>query len=421
MRIHKSILLILLLLLLIDWYVFQGVQTLTEGWQSVFWQQAVQGGYWVFIVGFVAILIYTAFNYTVRGRKSAFSQSVLNAFLTITITKLVLLLFFFSEDIFRVSVGAFNFVASWAGGTSGAEGFIPHRSRLFSQIAFALAAVPFFSFVYGITKGKYRYVVHRHTLYFEDLPQNFDGFTITQVSDIHAGSLEDAAAVQQGIDLIKAQKSDLFVFTGDLVNNQAREIEPWLNHFGQIKAPYGQYSIVGNHDYGSYIAWPSAEEKYRNFESLKQYHAKLGYTLLLDESVRIEKGGQHISLMGVENWGVGFGQRGDLQKALSRVNPDDFKILLSHDPSHWDGQVKKHPAHIHLTLSGHTHGMQFGIELAGFRWSPVQYRYKNWAGFAQEAGRFLYVNRGFGFHGFHGRIGIWPEITVLELKRGKKP
>jgi uncharacterized protein len=420
MRIHKSILIILLLLFLIDWYVFQGVQTLSEGWQSLAGQQAVQLGYWVIVVGFMALLVYTGFKYAFQGKKTSFSQGVLNAFLTITITKLVLIVFFFGEDIFRMSVGAFNYAYSLVGGAVSAEGFIPHRSRLFSQVAFALAAIPFFSFVYGITKGKYRYVVHKHTLHFEDLPENFDGFTITQVSDIHSGSLENAAAVQEGIELIKAQKSDLFVFTGDLVNNQAHEIEPWIKHFSQIKAPYGQYSILGNHDYGSYMAWRSAEDKQLNFEALKQNHARLGYRLLLDESVSIEKGGQKISLLGVENWGVGFGQRGDLQRALNRVDKSDFKILLSHDPSHWDQQVKSHPAHIHLTLSGHTHGMQFGIELGGFRWSPVQYRYKNWAGLVQEAGRYLYVNRGFGFHGFSGRIGIWPEVTVLELRRAKK-
>ena len=223
--------------------------------------------------------------------------------------------------------------------------------------------------------------------------------------------------MQKGIDLANAQKSDLFVFTGDLVNNAAWEIEKYIDHFKQLKAPFGQFSILGNHDYGDYIMWDSDAEKAANFEKLQQHHKELGYRLLMNENVVLEKDGQKISLIGVQNWGKGFIQFGDLDKALQGVDKDAFKILLSHDPSHWEEKVRYHPTDIHLTLAGHTHGAQFGVETAGFRWSPVQYKYLDWAGLINLKNRYLYVNRGFGFLAFSGRLGIWPEITVITLKK----
>jgi predicted MPP superfamily phosphohydrolase len=280
-----------------------------------------------------------------------------------------------------------------------------------------VAAVPFTAFFYAMLKGKYDYRIHRETLYFSDLPDAFDGFTITQLSDIHSGSFDNSAAVQRGIDLAQAQKSDLFVFTGDLVNNAAWEIEPYIDRFRQLKAPYGQFSILGNHDYGDYIQWNSEAEKAANLDKLKEHHKALGYRLLLDESLEIEKGGQKISLIGVQNWGKGFIQIGNLDKALKGVDQNAFKVLLSHDPTHWEEKVRFNPTTIHLTLSGHTHGAQFGIETANFRWSPVKYRYLDWAGLVNEKNRYLYVNRGFGFLAFSGRLGIWPEITVITLRK----
>ncbi|RYU91718.1 metallophosphoesterase [Mucilaginibacter terrigena] len=266
-------------------------------------------------------------------------------------------------------------------------------------------------------RGKYDYKVHRQTIYFDDLPDAFDGFTITQLSDIHSGSFDNVKAMQRGIDLAKAQKSDLFVFTGDLVNNAAWEIEQYIDRFGAIKAPYGQFSILGNHDYGDYIHWDTEQEKRANLARLKQHHADLGYRLLLNENVVLEKGGQKISLIGVENWGEGFIQLGDIDKALKGVDKGAFKLLLSHDPTHWQKIVRHHPTHVHLTLAGHTHGAQFGVEAAGLKWSPVKYRYPDWAGLAKHDNRYLYINRGFGFLAFSGRLGIWPEITVLTLKK----
>jgi hypothetical protein len=202
-----------------------------------------------------------------------------------------------------------------------------------------------------------------------------------------------------------------------MVNNRAEEIEPFKDIFGSIKAKHGQFSILGNHDYGDYVAWESPRHKTENLNRLKQHHADMGYKLLLDEHIRIQKDNESIVLAGVENWGKGFGERGDLQKALHGTNDKDFKVLLSHDPSHWDEQVKVNQNPIHLTLSGHTHGMQMGVEIPGFKWSPVKFRYKNWAGLAAHEDRHLYVNRGYGFIGFTGRVGIWPEITVLTLRK----
>lgn len=392
------------LIFFIDWYVFQGITTLTAGWES--WQQVIQTAYWIFFGGLTVSFVYGLSNGRRKGKFTPFARLVFHTFLVVFITQLVFLLVLFAEDIYRGSLAAIH-------------GFLPERTRFVSQVGLLLAGIPFVSFIYGMTRGKHDYKVHRHTLYFDDLPEAFDGFTITQISDIHAGSFRNAAAVQRGIDLINAQNSDLFVFTGDLVNNEAKEIEPWQDHFGQIKAPYGKFAILGNHDYGDYISWRSWQEKAHNLHTLKLHHASIGHRLLLDEHVTIEREGQSITLLGVENWGHGFGQRGDLEKALLGVDKNTFKILLSHDPSHWDAQVKDHTSDIHLTLSGHTHGMQFGIELPGLRWSPVKYRYPNWAGMTSHCGRYLYVNRGFGFLGFEGRVGIWPEITVIELKRKK--
>jgi len=337
-------------------------------------------------------------------------QVAIHVYVIVFVSQLVFSLLLVSEDLYRFTYS----IIAYFGETSSTQ---LSRNPIVSQVGIFLAAIPMLSFVYGMVKGKYKYTVHRHTLYFKDLPEAFDGLTITQISDVHAGSFDDPEAVQRGINLINEQNSDLFVFTGDLVNNEAKEIEPWINHFNQIKASEGKFSILGNHDYGDYIHWDSATDKENNLKHLKGHHKRIGFRLLLDEHISITRGSQSIKLVGVENWGVGFGKRGDLGKALQGTKQNDFKILLSHDPSHWTSEVKHHSSNINLTLSGHTHGMQFGIEKFGIKWSPVKYRYPHWAGLINENDRYLYVNRGFGFLGFSGRVGIWPEITVLTLKR----
>jgi predicted MPP superfamily phosphohydrolase len=297
--------------------------------------------------------------------------------------------------------------------------FYFQRSNGWIIISIGLFITVLLLFIYGIIRGKYAYRVVKHIIYFKDLPDAFEGFTITQISDVHAGSFTKIAEVQKGIDLINQQQSDLFVFTGDLVNNIATEIEPYIDIFSKIKAPFGQFSILGNHDYGDYVKWNSELEKRENLNRLKENHKKLGFKLLLDEHIELSINDSKIILVGIENWGLGFGERGDLEKALANTKINNFKILLSHDPSHWEAQVKNNPSEIQLTLAGHTHGMQFGIEAFGIKWSPVKYRYKHWAGIKRENNRVLNINRGFGFIGFSGRIGIWPEITVIELRKEK--
>jgi uncharacterized protein len=405
--------LIAIIFLLLDFYVFQGIETISMGFTSQLLTKGINGFYWLISISVIVGCFLAIFEASKKRKFTSFAKGVFNVFLTFFIAKLVFVFILLGEDIYRGLAGAFQYF----GGLNSESSIYPHRNKYISILAAVVSGIPFLAFIHGITKGKYKFKVHKQVLEFDDLPANFDGFKIVQISDIHSGSFDNPEAIQKGIDLVKEQDADLVVFTGDLVNSHASEIVPWIPYFNQIKAPHGQFSIIGNHDYGDYVSWNSREEKIQNFEMLKYYHKEIGFRLLLDENASIEKDGQKISLLGVENWGLGFGQRGDLNKALNGVDKDAFKVLLSHDPSHWDAQVKSFPVKIHLTLSGHTHGMQFGFEIGKFKWSPVKYKYPNWSGLASENDRYLYVNRGFGFHGFSGRVGIWPEITVIELRR----
>lgn len=400
---------------LLDWYVFSGLRTLTIGWQPKF-RIILLATFLVISVGVTIVFLLGIGSLNNARGMTPFHEWMLSLFLTFFVSKLIFAIVLSLGDLGRFVVGIVHAVQSQKNADNC---YFPSRRKFISELAVLIAALPFTAFLYGMFRGKYDYKVHRQTIYFDDLPDAFDGFTITQLSDIHSGSFDNHKAVQRGVNLAKAQKTDLFVFTGDLVNNAAWEIEPYIETFGQLKAPYGQFSILGNHDYGDYIQWNSAAEKAQNLETLKKHHAALGYRLLLDENVTIEKNGQQMALIGVQNWGRGFIQVGNLPKALQGVDKNAFKILLSHDPTHWEEQVRHNPTHIHLTLSGHTHGAQFGVETAGLRWSPVQYRYLDWAGLAQQNNRYLYVNRGFGFLAFSGRVGIWPEITVITLKKRK--
>jgi predicted MPP superfamily phosphohydrolase len=381
------------ILFAINYFLLSGIHVLSQA-------ILITPIFWGTILLVTALLILAIWRMRDNGMDILFKIAT-HIFLVLFVAELVSALFLLLGDIYRLFTGG-------------------ARSPYWIEFCIVIFALIVLSFLYGIIRGKYAYRVIRHTLQFDDLPKQFDGFTITQISDVHAGSFNNPKAVQKGIDLIKKQNSDLFVFTGDLVNNKAEEIQPWIGHFSQVKAPYGQFSILGNHDYGDYVKWPNEDQKRKNLQQLKQYHAELGYRLLLDEHVDIYKDGEKIVLAGVENWGIGFGERGDLKKAMTGVNPSNFKILLSHDPTHWEAEVVKFSSKIHLTLSGHTHGMQFGIEAFGIKWSPVKFRYAHWAGVTGSNGVFLNINRGFGFLGFSGRVGIWPEITVIELKKTPK-
>lgn len=397
-----------------DWYVIHGLRSLTADWQSRPWRLIVLWGYAVISIGVTVVFMAGFGSYSTAKGMTPFHEWMLSLLLTFFITKLFFIIVISLGDLGRFLYGVGDNIMN---DKPEDQPFFPERRKFIVQAALLIAAVPFTGFLYAMIRGKYDYKVHRTTIYYDDLPEAFDGFTITQLSDIHSGSFDNVTAMQRGIDLAKSQKSDLFVFTGDLVNNAAWEIEQYIDRFSQLKAPYGQFSILGNHDYGDYIPWASPEEKAANLQKLKRHHGELGYRLLLNENVVIEKGGQKISLIGVENWGKGFIQMGDLEKALRGVDKDAFKVLLSHDPTHWEEKVRYNPTDIHLTLAGHTHGAQFGIETAGIKWSPVKYRYLDWAGLINHQNRYLYVNRGFGFLAFSGRLGIWPEITVITLKK----
>jgi hypothetical protein len=339
-------------------------------------------------------------------------------FLLVFVPKVILTLFMFGEDVIRVLSGTIHFFIN----NDNAVGFLPERRKFVSKIGLGIASLPFLSLIYGMTIGKYNYKVIKQRLFFPDLPDAFDGFTITQISDIHSGSFDNAEKINYAIDLINQQNSDLLLFTGDIVNARAEEMHPWIETFNRLEKPkYGKFSVLGNHDYGAYLQWGSEKEKASNFLAIKDLHRQIDFKLLKNEHVKIKKKNHEIALVGVENWGKHFGEFGDIDKASDNLTNNDFKILMSHDPTHWEYIVKNHPKHFQLTLSGHTHGMQFGIEIPGvIKWSLAQYMYKQWAGLYQNAGRFIYVNRGFGFHAYPGRVGIMPEITVFELKKQKK-
>ncbi len=408
----KVFALVMLVGLLFDWYVYAGLRTWTADWKKIVRKRWVLRSYWIMAIAITALLFIKLPSFNTPAGMRPFNEWILSLYLVFFICKLFFVLVLFIGDLGRLFTGIGKKIIQ-----PGKGPVFPARRKFISELAILITALPFASLLYSMLKGKYDYRVHRQTIYFDNLPEAFNGFTITQLSDIHSGSFDHLASVQKGIELAKAQQSDLFVFTGDLVNNVAEEIEPYIDLFGSIKAPHGQFSTLGNHDYGDYIKWNNAADKATNLQRLKDQHARLGYRLLLDENIPVEKNGQQISLLGVQNWGRGFIQKGDLDKALRGVDEKAFKVLLSHDPTHWEEKVRYHPVNIDLTLSGHTHGAQFGVETAGFRWSPVKYRYLDWAGLATEGKRHLYVNRGFGFLAFSGRLGIWPEITVIELRK----
>ena len=392
---------------LIEYYAYQAIRTLGLN-------RFLTALYWIVSLLIFGNFIYHTLNFS---RSTGFTHAIsyaIGAFLALTLFQLVIVFFLLFEDIIRIPQALYRFFVSPEYGD-----FLPQRRKFLSQMAVALAALPFASLLIGMIKGKYNYKVLHYALEFDDLPEAFDGFTLTQISDIHSGSFDNAKKVAYGVDLINAQKSDVILFTGDIVNNKASELVPWKSIFSKLEAPQGKYSVLGNHDYGDYTEWPTEKDKENNLADLIKMQEEMGFRVLLNETHFFEKEGARIALIGVENWGKGgFKKSGDLVQASKEVNLDDFKILMSHDPSHWEAKVLPHPYTYHLTLSGHTHGMQFGIEIPGWiKWSPVKWRYKQWAGLYQEKEQWINVNRGFGFLGYPGRVGIWPEITVITLKR----
>ncbi|MBI3511046.1 MAG: metallophosphoesterase [Bacteroidetes bacterium] len=415
-----AIIFFLAFLLLIDFYVFSGVRTLTTGYTART-RKIIHWSYWIvsgsLYLWFFLLYFLVTFDKLIPRPAMAFIVTWVLFF----IPKLVFVFFLLGEDVYRLLRSIVVYFRNL---------FLPgdkiaiyeSRRKFVSTIGLAVAAIPFLGILHGMTIGKFNYRLRREKLFFPDLPEAFDGFTITQISDIHVGSFDpvsDRAEIVRAVQMANDERSDLFVFTGDLVNNVAFEMNGWMNEFSKLRAPYGQISILGNHDYADYVHWDSDVAKEANMQELYSKHAQLGFKLLRNENVYIEKDGQKLFILGVENWGAGgFTKKGDLDKALENVPADAFKILLSHDPSHFDKIVWKHPTHVHLTLSGHTHGAQFGVEIPWLKWSPIQYKYPHWAGLYSTNGKYLYVNRGFGFLAMPARVGIWPEITVFTLRKG---
>jgi len=400
------------IVLTLDFYALQSIRSVSKNtWLTVLYVLCS-----LFVLGNI---IYQAMS---LNRSSGVNHGFYTAFALFVlfyVPKFILIAAMFGEDVFRLFEGIYNTAFSKA---NTGDAFFKARRAFIGKLALGVSAIPFLSILYGITKGKYNYKVLKYTLFYDDLPQEFDGYKVTQISDIHSGSFDEKAKIEYAVDLINEQASDVIMFTGDLVNNKTSEMLPWKSIFSKLSAKDGVFSVLGNHDYGDYLRWPSEEAKTKNFQDMLTLQKDLGFQLLLNESKFIEKDGARLAVIGVENWGKGFKQKGDLKKATSQISKDDFKILLSHDPSHWQYEVIDDKLHYQLTLSGHTHGMQFGIEIPGvIKWSPIKWRYKYWAGLYQNAGQYLNVNRGFGFLAFPGRVGIWPEITVITLKKGKKP
>lgn len=400
---------VILLLLLVDLYVFQAIKTVTQSLNPMV-QRIIYFIHWaVFAVTSGTFVLAAA----TRGTPpSAFQTYLASTLFIIFASKLIVVLFLLADDAVRVGKMVMN-----AAGTE--ERFDPSRNKFLNQVGLLVAAVPFSAFIYGMVKGAYDYRVKRVTLRFPNLPAAFDGYKMLQISDLHTGSFNSKAPLQEAVQLINKQEADLVFFTGDLVNNVATELQDHLETLSGIRAKTAVYSVLGNHDYGDYVAWPSQEAKQENLRTLIDSHGRMGWQILLNENRIIEKDGEQIAVLGVENWGnrAGFPKYGRLQDAYRGTENTPFKVLLSHDPSHWDGEVNQKYDDIDLMLSGHTHGMQFGVNVPGLKWSPVQYVYKQWAGLYKKGRQHLYVNTGLGFLGYPGRVGFLPEITVFELKR----
>ena len=403
-----------LFFLIIDYYVFQAVVTVSKNW-PLFWKNFVQYGFWVPTVLSIIALVWWMFGdpYQVSA---GFRNWVLTGLFAAYFSKIFAVAILFIDDIGR----GIKYVASLFNKSSGdnLSGEAITRSEFLSKTALVAAAIPFGTMAYGVISGAHDYRVRRQTVKLPNLPASFDGLKIAQLSDIHSGSFFNKKAVRGGVEMVLAEKPDVIFFTGDLVNNEASEVMEYIDVFNKLKAPLGVYSITGNHDYGDYHRWASTSAKQKNFNDLKEAHRLLGFDLLMNQHRFLELGGDKIAIIGIENWGGrGFTKYGKLDEAYRGTEEASVKLLLSHDPSHWDAQVRPLYRDIDMMFAGHTHGFQFGIELGNFKWSPSQYAYKQWAGLYNEGSQYLYVNRGFGYLGYPGRIGMPPELTIIELKR----
>jgi hypothetical protein len=404
----------IILMLLLDWYFFQALKAVTQQLAPKS-RSLLYGIYWgitIIAVSFFLLIPMIGFNAWPKMIRTYLFATIIGLF----IGKFIACIFFLADDLRRL--------LQWGGGKlyyqfladENFKGAPISRSAFVSWLGMGLGGTVFGSMLWGFG-NKYKYRTNHVRMTFDNLPESFRGMKILHISDIHSGSFTDKKAVERGVEHILSEKADLILFTGDLVNDRADEMNDYMDLFSRLKAPMGVFSSLGNHDYGDYYDWGSPAAKQANLERLKGVHAELGWRLLMNEHVALDRNGQKIAILGIENWSAkgNFPKYGKMDLAYAGTEQYPFKILLSHDPSHWDAEIVPRYRDVDLMLSGHTHGMQFGVELPGFRWSPVQYVYKQWAGLYERDRQRLYVNRGFGFIGYPGRVGILPEITVIEL------
>ena len=400
---------VVLVYFLIEYYVFQVVQLLTVKSTPLI-TRWVWSSYWLWVVLMITgFALYTQLDAKMYAGLRVFISAL---FFINLIGKLFASMVLLGDDVRRLVSYLSQFVISKE------DPQIAGRTAFIGKAALLTGVLPMMGLSFGILSGAHDYRVRRRDIYSSHLPKAFDGIRLVQISDIHTGSFFNKTAVRGGVDLINQERGDMVLFTGDFVNNQSDEAKPYLDLFAKVKAPLGVHAVMGNHDYGDYHRWDSMIEKQQNIKDLHQMHKYMGWNIMLNENKIITADGESIALLGLENWGAGrFSKYGDMSKTYEGTQEIPYKILMSHDPSHWDAQVLSEYPDIDLMLAGHTHGMQFGVEIGDFRWSPSQYVYKQWADLYQKGTQSLYVNRGFGFLGYPGRIGILPEITVLTLKR----
>ena len=397
-----SLIIFFFILAFIEFYFYLGVKKILNKKSRLIY-------IFTFFSLYLFFVIYS-FTFEISSSSRVFSYYLSIIFLFL-IAKTISLPIILIEDLFRL----FNFIKSKINTKSKVN---LKRRALISKLSIIFSSITLPVGFDGIFFGKYRYRIINHEINFKNLPKKFDGYKLVQLSDFHCGSLENKHMVDKAIKMINDENADLILFTGDFVNNRYEEVKPWVKSFSKLKAKDDMISVLGNHDYGDYQRWSNKFEKEENFKNLLEIQKKIGFKVLMNENKYIIRGDEKIAIVGVENWGARFNQLGDIEKSIQNISEIDFKIVLSHDPTHWEKILKDHPKKFDLTLSGHTHGMQFGIEIPGIiKWSPVQWVYKYWAGLYTHNGKYLNVNRGFGVLAFPGRVGIWPEITTITLKR----
>lgn len=405
--IQKFIYVILLFIVLGEVYTCHLIYKFTKKRSVVF-------AYLLLLVTIIASLFFYFKGSDQSKGQTAESMHVMALLLLFLLPKILISIPLFFEDMFRFT--------RWTSNKFIYKRIITNsRSSLLTKIVLVAAGLLTVSIIYGVFVGKYNFKVREETIVFKDLPNSFDGLKVLQISDLHVGSWDNKAAIEKGIEMINAQEYDILLFTGDFVNTLATEADPWIEVLQKIRTPkYGKFAVLGNHDYGEYVKWDTEAAKEANFIAIKNNIEKSGFKLLLNENVVLKNNNDSIYLLGVENWGLNFKKAGDLKKTSENVPTDAFKIVMTHDPSHWDAEIVNHQQKYQLTLSGHTHGMQFGFDIPSvLEWSPAEYIYPEWGGLYNKGHQYIYVNRGFGFHAYSGRVGIWPEITVLELKKSK--